>query len=151
MGIDALLAIVHHLSGFALVGLLFVEVAIVRGRMDGPAIGRLGRVDALYGIVFTVVVLAGIGRLAWGIVPGETYLANAFFWLKMAALGGAALVSITPTVRGGRWRRASAGNPGFEAPAGELRLVRRALWLELAILPVVPIAAALMARGYGAF
>lgn len=149
MALDALLAILHHLSVFSLVGLLFVEFALLRGPMAGPAILRFGKVDALYGIAFIAVVVVGIARLIWGIVPVDTYLANLWFWTKMAALIGVSIISILPTVRGGRWRKALASNPGYAAPEADLVLARRALWLELAILPVVPITAALMARGFG--
>jgi putative membrane protein len=68
----------------------------------------------------------------------------------MGALIAVSVVSILPTVRGGRWRKALASDPGYTPPAHDLVLARRALWIELAILPVIPIAAALMARGFGA-
>jgi putative membrane protein len=150
MALDALLAILHHLAAFSVVGLLFAEVALLRGAMTGPAISRFGRVDGLYGIAFIAVVVVGIARVIWGIVPPEVYLANLWFWIKMAALIAVSLVSILPTVRGGRWRKALAADPAYAAPEADLALARRALAVELAILPVVPIAASLMARGFGA-
>jgi putative membrane protein len=151
MAADALLAILHHLTMFVLVGLLFVEFALLRGSMAGPAIARFGRADALSGIAMIAVVVVGLARLAWGAVPADFYLSNLFFWVKMAALGAVSLIAISATIRAGHWRTTHAGDAAFEAPAGELVLVRRALWIELLILPLVPITAALMARGYGAF
>jgi putative membrane protein len=151
MAADTLLAILHHLTMFSLVGLLFVEFALLRGSVAGTAIARFGRVDALYGIAAIAVVVVGIARLTWGAVTVDFYLSNLFFWAKMAALVAVALISIVPTMRGGRWRRAYAADAAFQAPAGDLVLVRRALWIELVILPLIPISAALMARGYGAF
>ncbi len=150
MALDALLAILHNLSMFSLVGLLFVEFALLRGSMSGPAIGRFGKVDALYGIAFIAVVVVGISRLIWGIVPIDTYLGNLWFWTKMGALIAVSIISILPTVRGGRWRKGLSKGPGYAAPEADVVLVRRAIWVELAILPVVPITAALMARGFGA-
>ena len=151
MALDALLAIAHHLTVFSLVGLLFVEFALLRGVMAGPAIARFGVVDALYGIAAIAVVAVGIARIIWGIVPAEFYLANLFFWTKMGALILVSIVSILPTVRSGRWRKALARDPGYAAPAEDLGVVRRALFVELTILPVIPVSAALMARGIGAF
>ena len=150
MALDALLAILHHFAVFSVVGLLFVELALLRGTMAGPAIGRFGKVDALYGFAFIAVVVVGIARLIWGIVPVDTYLTNLWFWTKMGALIVVSIISILPTIRGGRWRKGLATDPAFAAPEGDLVLVRRALFAELAILPIVPIAASLMARGYGA-
>jgi putative membrane protein len=151
MAVDALLAIAHHLAVFSLVGLLFVEFALLRGPMAGPAIARFGRVDALYGVAAIAVIVVGISRLLWGAVPAGFYLANLFFWTKMGALVLVSLVSILPTMRGGRWRKALARDPGYAAPDEDLGVVRRALVVDLAILPVIPISAALMARGIGAF
>jgi len=148
---DTLLAILHNLTVPSLVGLLFVEFALLRGLVAGAEIERFGRVDALYGIAAIAVVVVGIARLAWGAVPAEFYLSNLFFWAKMAVLVAVALISIVPTLRGSRWRKAYAADAAFQAPAEDLILMRRALWIELAILPLIPISAALMARGYGAF
>ena len=151
MAADTLLAILHHLTVFLLVSLVFVEFALLRGPVTGEEIVRFGRVDALYGIAAIAVVVVGIARLAWGAVPADFYLSNLFFWVKMAALVAVALISIVPTFRGGRWRTAHAADTAFRAPAGDLVLVRRALWIELAIMPLIPISAALVAQGYGAF
>lgn len=151
MALDAFLAIAHHLAVFSLVGLLFVEFALVRGPVAGPAIARFGRVDALYGIAAIAVVTVGIARLVWGAIPADFYLGNLFFWTKMGALVAVSIVSVLPTLRSGRWRKALATDPGYAAPASDLGIVRRALLVELAILPVIPISAALMARGIGAF
>jgi len=148
---DAVLASIHHIAAFTLVGLIVGELVLLRGRLDGEGIGRFGRIDALYGVTAGVVVVAGIARLVFGATPAEVYLANAFFWTKMAAFGAVAALSVYPTLVGLRWRRSLAGNLSFEAPSGDVQALRRALALELAILPIIPVSAALMARGIGAF
>lgn len=147
---DAVLASIHHLAAFALVGLIVAELVLLRGRLDREGIGRFGRVDLLYGITAGVVVVAGIARLLFGATPAEVYLGNAFFWLKMGAFGVVALVSVYPTWVGLRWRRSLGSDAAFEAPDADARLLRRALTLELAVLPIIPVSAALMARGIGA-
>jgi putative membrane protein len=149
MALDAALAIVHHLAAFALVALLFVEFALVHHPMGGAGIRRFGRIDALYGLAAMTVVIAGIARLIWGAVPAEVYLTNLFFWTKMGALGVVAVISIAPTVRGSRWRKGLALDPGYVAPDEDLVVARRALWIELLVLPLIPVSAALMARGFG--
>lgn len=147
---DAVLASIHHLAAFALVGLIVAELVLLRGRLDGEGIGRFGRVDLLYGLTAGVVVVAGIARLLFGATPVEVYLGNAFFWLKMGAFAVVGLVSVYPTLVGLRWRRSLRGDAAFEAPVADARLLRRALALELAVLPIIPVSAALMARGIGA-
>jgi putative membrane protein len=61
-----------------------------------------------------------------------------------------AAISLLPTLQGIRWRRVRATDPSYAAPAPEIRRVRRALAVQLAVLPLIPISAALMARGIGA-
>lgn len=149
MTVDALLAAAHHLAAFSLVSLLVVELVTVRAPMGRDDILRFGRFDAAYGIAAVVVIVVGIGRLVFGSVPVDFYLANLFFWLRMTSLGAVALISVYPTIRGQAWRMAAEADPAFQAPAADVRLVRRALHVELAILPLIPISAALMARGIG--
>lgn len=149
MTVDALLAIVHHLAAFSLAALLVAELVLVRPGIGAGEIGRFTRVDRLYGIAAATVLVVGIGRLVFGAVPAEFYLVNVFFWTKMASFGAVALVSVLPTMRGIAWARASAAEATFVVPADEVRTVRRALHVELALLPLIPVSAALMARGIG--
>ena len=150
MTIDAALAILHHIAAFALTGLLVAELVLLRGRLDGDAIRRFGPIDAMYGASAGVVVLVGIGRLLFGDVPADFYLGNAFFWVKMAALATVAAISLLPTIQGFRWRRALRADPAYAPPMAEATRVRRALTAQLVVLPLIPVSAALMARGIGA-
>ncbi|MFO1540161.1 MAG: DUF2214 family protein [Chloroflexota bacterium] len=150
MTTDALLAIAHHLAVFSLVSLLVVELVLMRGPLGADTIGRFSRIDALYGIAAIAVVAAGIARVAWGLIPADFYLGNLFFWVKMGTLAAIAILSIDPTVRSARWRRAVAADPGWTAPEAEIRRARRIIHVELALLPLIPISAVLMARGIGA-
>lgn len=149
MDLDAALTILHHLAAFTLTGMLIAEMALIRGRLDGDAIRRFATIDALYGASAGIVVLAGVGRLLFGAVPIEFYLGNAFFWIKMASLATVAAISLLPTIQGIRWRRALQNDPSYATPATETGRVRRALVVQLAVLPLIPISAALMARGIG--
>jgi putative membrane protein len=148
--LDATLAILHHIAAFALTGMLVAELVLLHGRLDREAIRRFGTIDAIYGASAGVVVLVGIGRLLFGAVPIEFYLGNVFFWIKMASLATVAAISVLPTIQGIRWRRALGSDPSFSPPVSEAGRVRRALAVQLAVLPLIPISAALMARGIGA-
>jgi putative membrane protein len=149
MTVDAILAIVHHLAAFGLVALLIAEFVLLRARLDADGIRRFGQVDILYGIAAGVVVVAGVARLFFGAVDIGFYLGNAFFWLKMASLATVALVSIQPTILGVRWRQAVERDAAFTPPAADLAAIRRSLTIEVIVLPLIPISAALMARGIG--
>lgn len=150
MTLDAALAILHHLAAFALTALLVAELVLLRGRLDGDAIRRFGIIDAMYGASAGVVVVAGIARLLFGAVPVDFYLGNAFFWIKMVSLAAVAAISVLPTIHGIRWRRVLGTDPSYIPPGSEIGRVRRALSVQLVVLPLIPISAALMARGIGA-
>ena len=149
MTVDAALAILHHLAAFALAALLVAEVVLLRERLDDDTIRRFGTIDALYGASAAVVVIVGISRLLFGAVPIDFYFGNAFFWIKMASLATVAAISLMPTIHGIRWRRALGADASFSPSASEAGRVRRALAVQLAVLPLIPISAALMARGIG--
>lgn len=95
------------------------------------------------------IVLVGIGRLAWGLKGWEFYLASWSFWAKMAAFAAVGIASIPPTLRILAWRRAARLGHGFVAPDREVALLRRLVLAELALFALIPVFAAVMARGIG--
>lgn len=151
MTLDAGLAALHHLAAFALAGLLAAELVLLRGTLDADGIRRFGTVDALYGASAGIVVVVGVARLLFGSVPIEFYLGNAFFWTKMTALASVAAISVLPTIQGIRWRRALAADSSFVPDGTQVGRSRRALMAQVAVLPLIPISAALMAHGIGSF
>ncbi|HYC13441.1 MAG TPA: DUF2214 family protein [Stellaceae bacterium] len=148
--VDLQLAIAHHVLVFALVALLAAEFALFRPDLDAAAIRALARIDAVYGAVAGLVIAVGILRVLYGAKGPEFYLGNPWFWAKMATFLAIALISIVPTISLLRWRRASKSEPGFVPPAAAHRHARAHIALELALVPVVLICAAAMAR-YGGF
>ena len=79
----------------------------------------------------------------------EFYVWSWSFWAKMAAFAGVGLLSVVPTMRILAWRRQSQADPTFLVPAAELARVRGFMRGEMALFTLVPIFAAMMARGYG--
>ena len=147
MTTDAWLAIAHHLAVFALVIALAAELGAVRVGMTAPEVERVGRIDALYGAAAGLVIAAGVARVFLGDQDESYYFGSVTFWIKMAALATVALLSISPTMRYLRWRRLL--ETGAVPDDGEVRAAQRFLRLQLVVLPVIPICAALMARGIG--
>lgn len=148
MTTDAWLAIAHHLAVFALVIGLAAELGAVRPGMSAPEVQRVGRIDAMYGASAGIVILVGVARVFLGDQDESYYFGSVTFWIKMAALATVALLSISPTRRYIRWRSLLAA--GSVPGDGEVLAARRFLHLQLVVLPVIPICAALMARGIGA-
>jgi putative membrane protein len=144
LDLDLILAILHHVFVFALFGVLFSELVMVRRGMDAAAVARVVPIDAGYGVLAALIVIVGFARAIFA-AKGWTYYAhNAFFWAKIGTFIVIGLLSIAPTRAYLKWQRAGA-SPTDKAVAK----ARRYLWMEVALFPLLPAFAAAMARGYG--
>jgi putative membrane protein len=150
MTLDFWLAALHHAALLLLVAVLGAEVALLRLPPSSTIIARLGRLDLLYGISSGVLLLVGIGRLAWGVKGWAFYSGNPFFWVKMALFTSIGLMSIPPTLRFIRWRRALGQDGAWLPDTSQWENTRKAAFRQMHLLPLVALAAAAMARGIGA-
>jgi putative membrane protein len=146
---DWSLASLHHLAVFTLAAVLAAELAILTIDIDAKAIGRLARIDMAYGVSAAVVVIVGVARVIWGAKGYEYYVANHFFWTKMALFVVVGLLSIPPTLRYFAWGRQVRADAAFRPEDSEVARVRFWLRAEAAFFLAIPVAAAAMARGYG--
>jgi putative membrane protein len=146
---DFLFACAHHLLIFALAGVIAYEVAAVRVGMSASDIARVGRVDLWYGILAGLILAVGFARANFA-AKGWTYYAhNHFFWAKIGCFAIVGLLSIVPTMRFIRWRRALKADSAALPRPGAIAAVRRFLWAEVFFFALIPIFAAAMARGFG--
>jgi putative membrane protein len=144
--LDLILAVFHHLTIFALFGVLAAELVIVRPGVDAGAVARVGAIDLWYGILAGVIIVVGFSRAIFAAKGWFYYSHNGFFWAKLGTFAVIGLLSIIPTLAFIRWKRAGAiPNPS------QIAAVRRILWIELALFALLPIFAAAMARGFGEF
>ncbi len=148
MSLDANLAIFHHLLAFGLVGVLMAEWAVLRGSISSEAVRFLPKLDAAYGIAALLLLVVGYLRLRYGIKGFAYYSGNPVFWLKIAFFAAAGLVSIVPTIAFIRWGRATKATKALPNQVQWIRM-RRLVVIELHLLAVVMIFAAVMARGIG--
>lgn len=149
MVLDWALASLHHLAILTLAAILAFELALTASETNARAIERLARVDAWYGATAALVLAAGLARVVLGLKGPAFYMANPFFWTKMALFAVIAAISVTPTLRYIVWRRRSRIDSAFRPDGAALRAVRLALWAEVALFAAIPLAAAAMARGFG--
>lgn len=144
--LDLVLAILHHFFVFALFAVLFAELMMVRRRMDIAAVGRVQMIDAWYGALAALIVIAGFSRAIFAAKGWGYYAHNAFFWAKIGTFVVIALLSVPPTLAFLRWRRTNT-LPANEAVAKVQRYIR----IEVALFAPLLAFAAAMARGYGSF
>ena len=107
---------------------------------------RLLVADNLWGLAALLWIVTGLGR-AFGRLEKmpDFYLRNGFFWVKMALFAAVLALEIRPMVTFLRWRFAARG--GTTPPPANLGTLIALNDAEVAIVCVIPFAAALMARG----
>ena len=146
---DAALSYLHFVFAFILVGAIVAEAFVLRLPVDGRAARLLLRIDLFYGLSAVGVILAGVARVFWGAKGAGYYAGQPMFWAKMGAFAIVGLVSIAPTRAFFRWVKAARADPSLVVNDDEAKRARRLVMIELHVLALVPLFAALMARGIG--
>jgi len=146
---DLILAILHHVAIVTLIVLLAVEFALLRPGLSATDLRRLINVDAAYGATAGLVIAIGICRVVWGLKGPDFYLANVWFWAKMASFIAIGLLSIPPTMKLLAWRRALKQDPTFQPAPADVARLRGFVHAEVGLLVLVVAFAAAMARYSG--
>lgn len=146
---DLLLASLHHLLFFALIAMMVSQSVLLRGRIDSAVVQRLARLDAGVGMSAGLLLAAGLSRIFYGVKGYDFYLHNPWFHAKLGCFVLAALLSILPTIRFLRWRKALAANPGFLPDSAEVASMARIVRIELILIAPILVFAAMMARNGG--
>jgi putative membrane protein len=147
---DLVLAIVHHLIVFGLAAVLAAELALMRPAAMSPQTVRLlGRFDAAYGVMALAILVVGFLRVKYGAKGAEFYLHNPMFWAKIGAFAVVGLISIRPTLRILAWQKLAKADAAFVPPPDEVGALRRQMLLEIHVFALIPVFAAMMARGVG--
>lgn len=149
MTLDAILQYLHISAILALVVFISSEAALCRPQwMNNAIVERLVVVDRLYGIAAGAVLLTGLLRIYLGPKGATWYWHNWLLHTKITLFVIVGLISIVPTLRFARWRKALRADgtlPGEE----EVRKARKLVMLQAHIIPIIPLAAAFLARGFG--
>jgi putative membrane protein len=147
MTAEILVRYFHFITIFALVSSLVAEHLLLKKEMTRADISRISRIDAVYGLAAVLVVAAGLTLWFSGIgKPSVYYSKNWIFHVKVTMVLIVALLSIYPTVFFIKNRKGNS-NDVITIPTMIFMLIR----LELLLLLITPLFAALMARGVGFF
>lgn len=145
MTVELLLRYVHFVSIFGIVATLTAEHLLLKPTLTRAELGRLARIDGLYGVASLTLLAAGLTLWlgSYG-KPAIVYSKNWIFHAKLMLVVVLGLLSVYPTVFFLRQRKGPAEEV-VAIPAAVKWLVR----LELALLLVIPVLAGLMAKGVG--
>ena len=146
---SAIMAFLHHLAAFTLVGVIIYEHTAFRKEMSIAEARRLQRMDMIYGISAAVLLVVGLLRVFNFEKGASFYAQNWFFWTKMIGFALAGLLSIYPTIRFVSWNKSFAKNQAPEISDTEFARIKMILRLELLGIVIIILSAAMMARGVG--
>ncbi|MBN6112960.1 DUF2214 family protein [Xanthomonas bonasiae] len=146
--LDLTLAVLHHLAFLLLTAALVVEWTLLREPPHALRLARLLRADAVYGAAALLILVVGGLRVHYGLKGQDYYLHNLWFWAKLGVFAAIGLLSLLPTLRLLRWRRQARLQPGFVPPPVQVAALHRIVSAELALLALLFVLAATMAR-YG--
>jgi putative membrane protein len=148
---NALFAFLHHLAAFVLYATVFMELVLVKGPLTHWSARKILRCDLIYGVAAMVLIVVGILRVVYFEKGAAYYLHSIPFIVKMSSFALVGLLSIYPTMQFMKWR---APLKRGETPVLDPTLqksIARVIHLELTVLAVVILCAALMAKGIGYF
>ncbi len=148
---SAIMAFVHHLAAFTVVGALVAEVVLFKPPLTVVQARRLQRTDSVFGLAAVVLLIVGLLRVFFFEKGAGYYFSNAFFLTKLAAFIVAAIISIYPTVLFLSWSKALKEGIAPDISADRIRRARMCLMWELTAIVVILFCAPLMARGFGYF
>jgi putative membrane protein len=149
MTLEAILAYLHLSAVLALIVFQTSLAALCRAEwMNAKVVDRLVTVDRIYWIALLSVLVTGLARVYLGIKGAGWYWGNWLLHTKIALLIVVALLSVRPTIRFRRWRdtlRAGGALPGD----AEVTRGRRMVMVAAHIVPLIPLPAVFLARGFG--
>jgi putative membrane protein len=144
---EIFLRYIHFISIFTIVGALSSEHLLLRKELTRGEIGRLARIDAVYGVAALTLLAAGLTLWLGSFgKPAIYYTKNWVFHTKITLFLVVGLLSIYPTIFFIKNRK---GNPGEM-----VSIPKTVFWMlrfELLLLFIIPLLAGLMAHGVGFF
>lgn len=151
MNVVVTLAFLHHAAAFVIVGVLTAELVLLGVELTPASARSLLRMDAAYGIAAVVLLIVGFGRVLYTEKGAAYYFHSIPFLVKITSFLIVGLISIYPTLKYLSWRGPLRAG---KVPALDARVRRRlkmAVHIELTLLFVIVLCAAMMARGIGFF
>jgi putative membrane protein len=146
---SALMAFLHHVAAFTVVGALIAEMVLFKPPLTAVQARRIQRADQIFGGSATVLLIVGLLRVNYFEKGPHYYFTNDFFLAKFSLFILAALISIYPTVLFISWNRAlKQGEVPTITPQAVTR-ARMCMMLEMTAILGILFCAPFMARGIG--
>lgn len=146
-----LLAFLHHGAAFVVFAVLAVEMVLMKGELTLASARSLLRMDAVYGVAAMLLLVVGFLRVFMTEKGAAYYFHSVPFIIKISLFALVGLMSIYPTRLFLSWRPALRNQQVPALDPAQRRTVCRLIHAELALLLLIMLCAAAMARGVGYF
>jgi putative membrane protein len=146
---SALMAFLHHVAAFTVVGALIAEVVLFKPPLTAAQARKIQRADQIFGAGATALLLIGLLRVIYFEKGAHYYFRNDFFLTKFSLFIVAALISIYPTVLFVSWNKALKQGEVPTITAQAVTRARMCMMLELTAILGILFCAPFMARGVG--
>jgi putative membrane protein len=141
---DIFIRYLHFISIFTIVASLVGEHLFLSKKLPRAVIKKMSLIDAVYGISSITLLISGFMMWFYYGKGEEFYTNNWIFNLKVGLAILLGLLSLPPTIYFLKNRKGEQ-NENLAIP----NYVRICMWLEMAVLVVIPLCAVLMAKGIG--
>ena len=139
----------HHAAAFVLFASLFAELMLLRQTLTIPIAQALIRIDAIYGVSAMAIIVIGLIRVYFFEKGATYYLHSGTFIAKIVLFVIIGLISIKPTRAFIAWRRTLKAGGTLAFDESQRLALRRIVHMELGLLLLLILCAALMAKGIG--
>ena len=140
-------AYLHHLAAFLVVATLMVELVLLKGELTPTTARSVLRMDMVYGIAATVLLVVGFVRVFYTEKGSAYYFDSGSFLVKLVLFIVVGALSIYPTIQFMGWRKALREGRLPDFAAATRRKVRMLIHIELTLIFVIILMAIMMARG----
>lgn len=148
---SAITAYLHYLGFMIAFGALVIEHLTLKKDLSLAEAWRVVITDGIYGLSATTILVTGILRVIYFGKGTDYYLSSPVFYTKISIFIVISLLSLYPTFSFLTWIKDLRNK---QAPNLELPQLQRLTWLirgELAGFVIIPLFAAILARGIHLF
>lgn len=146
---SAFVAFLHHLCFVAIMLLLSFEMLLLKQPLTLASARKIMRYDAIYGAFAGAILIVGALRVMYFEKGPLYYMHSAPFMAKMALFVAVALISIYPTLTFLKWGKSLKQGIVPELDEAKNRRLRILIHVELTLLLLMMLCAAMMAKGIG--
>ncbi|MBO3459616.1 DUF2214 family protein [Aetokthonos hydrillicola Thurmond2011] len=148
---SAVTAYLHYLGFMVAFGALVVESQTLKKDLSLQEAWRVVTADAIYGLSATMILVTGVLRVIYFGKGTDYYLSSPVFYTKVGLFLLVSLLSIYPTVSFVSWIKDLRDGKSPNLAEEKVQLLCWLIKGELASFALIPLLAAILARGIQIF